>query len=104
MVPPARGGLLLLAGLCQERPEGLAFAVLTTEANGPVRPAHDRMPAVLSPEAAAAWLERPDPSLLGPAPDDWLTATEVSPRVNSPENDDPACLEPAAPPRQGSLF
>ena len=98
------GGLLLLAGLCQEQPEGLAFAILTTPANAAVSRAHDRMPAVLSPQAAAAWLERPNPALLAPAPDGWLAATEVSPRVNSPENDDPACLEPAAPDRQGSLF
>ena len=32
--------------------------------------------------------------LLVPASDDLLVGTPVSPRVNSVQNDDPACLEP----------
>jgi hypothetical protein len=42
-----------------------------------------------------------------PCPDEWLTAVEVSPLVNSPKNNTPEVLEPAvtggAGPR-GSLF
>jgi putative SOS response-associated peptidase YedK len=56
------------------------------------------MPVLLPPARAREWLERADSGLLVPAPDDFLTATEVSTRVNSVANDDPACLEPPAPP------
>lgn len=105
---PRDGGLLLLAGLVldrvQARDGGPAFVILTTEANAAVALAHDRMPAILSGETAQLWLERPDPALLRPAPPDTLVATAVSPRVNSVAHDDPACIEPARPPVQGSLF
>jgi putative SOS response-associated peptidase YedK len=56
------------------------------------------MPVLLPPARAREWLERADSGLLVPAPDEFLTATEVSTRVNSVANDDPACLEPPAPP------
>jgi len=101
---PPGGGLILLAGLCQERAGGLCFAILTTEPNGLVRPIHDRMPALLTRAQGEAWLARPDPGLLGPAPEGALVATPVSPRVNAVENDDPDCLAPAPEPGQGSLF
>ena len=35
--------------------------------------------------------------LLGPCPAEWLEAVAVSPRVNSPANDDPECLAPPEP-------
>lgn len=96
--------LLLMAGLCREQADGLAFVILTTDANAVVRPAHDRMPALLSREGAERWLSGAEPEPPGPAPDAWLVATEVSPRVNAVANDDPACLEPPLRPAQGSLF
>jgi putative SOS response-associated peptidase YedK len=96
---PRGGGLLYLAGLALPGPGGdQCFAVLTTEASGLVAAAHDRMPVLLPPGRAREWLERADSGLLVPAPEDFLTATEVSTRVNSVANDDPACLEPPAPP------
>lgn len=105
---PRGGGLLYLAGLTVPGPDGQpCFAVLTTEASGLVAEAHDRMPVLLAPARAREWLERADSGLLVPAPDDFLTATEVSTRVNSVANDDPACLEPPSPPppeRQLSLL
>lgn len=97
------GGLLLLAGLCQERQGELSFVILTTEASADVRGLHGRMPAILSPEGAASWLEHPDPALLAPAPAGSLVGQPVSLRVNSVANDDPGCLAPAEPPGQGSL-
>jgi putative SOS response-associated peptidase YedK len=97
------GGLLLLAGLCQEQEGGLSFVILTTEASADVRGLHGRMPAILSPRDAASWLEQPDPGLLAPAPEGSLAARAVSLRVNSVANDDPGCLAPAEPPGQGSL-
>jgi len=58
--------------------ESLAFVILTTPANNLVRPLHDRMPVLLSPEGAERWLARPDAALLAPAPAAWLATREVS--------------------------
>jgi putative SOS response-associated peptidase YedK len=93
------GKLLLFAGLYEEGrgADGGAerrFVVLTTPANALVSPVHDRMPAILSREEAAAWLDAPVQSLLRPAPADLLIATPVSRRVGSVKNDDPDCLRP----------
>ncbi len=101
---PAGGGLLLLAGLCREERGELAFVILTTAAGPDVARVHDRMPAVLSAGAAEAWLERPDPALLAPAPEGWLRSREVSPRVNAAGNDDPSLLDPLPPGGQGRLL
>ena len=78
------------------------FAVLTTEANELVRPAHDRMPVIVLPGRYGLWLDPAvqDPGelapLLRPYPADAMRAVPVGPRVNSPHNDGPECLEPAA--------
>ncbi len=101
---PSGGGLLLLAGLWREEKGELAFVILTTPAGPDVARIHDRMPAVLSADAAEAWLERPDAALLAPAPEGWLRSREVSPRVNAVANDDPGLLDPLPPPRQGRLL
>lgn len=106
-------GLLLLAGLYEDdaaepAPGRRRFTVLTVAPNAVVAEVHDRMPAILQPDEAAAWLVAPSARLLHPAADDLLVATPVSARVNSVKNDDPACLDPpdgARPPRrQLSLF
>jgi putative SOS response-associated peptidase YedK len=74
--------------------------ILTTEANGMMRPIHDRMPVILGPEAWGQWLDPegkeslPLKPLLRPYPDDWLTAYPVSTRVNNPKYDAPACVAP----------
>ncbi len=97
--PP--GELLLFAGLYEDAGEPLPrFTVLTTAPNALVAKVHDRMPVVLSRERALAWLEAPSPELLAPVAESALVATEVSPRVNSVANDDPSCLERAAPPTE----
>ncbi|HUL60225.1 MAG TPA: SOS response-associated peptidase [Anaeromyxobacteraceae bacterium] len=95
------GRPLLLAGLFEEREGALAFAILTTGAAGPVRPIHDRMPVLLPEEGLGAWLAGTGPA---PATDAELIGRPVSPRVNSVEHDDPACLEPPAPERQLKLL
>ena len=94
------GKLLTFAGLAIENCGALAFVILTTGANDLLRPVHDRMPVLLSLEGAASWLARPDPKLLAPAPEGWLTGREVSSRVNAVANDGPELLEAPAPPRQ----
>jgi putative SOS response-associated peptidase YedK len=95
----ADGKLLLMAGLCVEG----RFTVLTTAPNDLVRPIHDRMPAILSPEEARVWLGAPTAKVLHPAPEGVLEARPVSSRVNSVKNDDPACLAPSEGPRQLTL-
>lgn len=76
------------------------FTILTTEPNDLARRVHDRMPVILEPRDYALWLD-PDRvpgelrPLLRPFPAPAMTAYAISTRVNSPANDDPACLEPA---------
>ncbi len=74
--------------------------ILTTEASERLRPLHDRMPVIVSPEDYARWL---DPRLeqaedlmplLRPYTDDSLVALPVSRVVNSPRNDRPECIQP----------
>jgi putative SOS response-associated peptidase YedK len=96
----ADGKLLLLAGLW----EAGRFTVLTTTANPTVAGVHDRMPVILTPDDAQAWLLAPTERLLRPAPEGLLAVRAVSARVNSVRNDDPACLEPPAPAAQLSLL
>ncbi len=96
-------GLFAFAGIWDEALLGdgspvEAFAILTTEPNRIMVPIHDRMPVLLAREAWATWLESDTPgqlsALLVPAPDEVLTAFPVGNRVNSPANDDAACIEP----------
>jgi len=73
--------------------------IVTTEANERLRAIHHRMPVILAPEAYDLWLDPETPgsqaqALLGPAPSDWFTTYRVSPKINSPANDDPALIEP----------
>lgn len=79
------GGLFLMAGLWQEG----RYVVLTCDAKEPVAEIHDRMPVLLEADAAHRWLEAGE---LTPSQD--LRRAPVSPRINRPEIDDPACLEP----------
>ena len=79
-----------------------SVAILTTSANGVMRPFHDRMPCLIPPEHYGAWLD-PEASrgvlagLLAPADDDWLAVTAASPLVNSAKSEGPECVAgPAA--------
>ncbi len=106
--PP--GDLLMFAGLyeswrnAQSGERLRTFTILTTDANELVAKVHDRMPVLLPLDHVDEWLFVPvqnaEPyaeklmTLLRPAPDGALVATEVSRRVNSVANDDPGCLEP----------
>jgi putative SOS response-associated peptidase YedK len=73
------------------------FAVITCPANDLVTDIHDRMPVIIPPEAYDRWLANiePDPrDLLVPYPSDPMTMWPISTRVNKPEHDDAAILEP----------
>ena len=77
--------------------------IITTDANELMADIHNRMPVILAPEDYDQWL---DPqvqdkekllTLLRPYPADELTAHPVSTLVNSPRNENPACIEPLGP-------
>lgn len=99
---------LLLAGLWEQwpgnenEPETRSFTIITTTPNELMATLHDRMPVILQPESQKNWLESKDPptDLLHPYPSELLLCREVSTRVNSPKNNDPACIEP----ERGLLF
>jgi putative SOS response-associated peptidase YedK len=71
--------------------------IITCPANDLVAPLHDRMPVVLAPETHGRWLDPKEDArgLLRPCPSAWLEAFPVDRRVNSPNNDDPECIQPA---------
>ncbi len=99
------GAPFAFAGLW-ERWEGAGEAgavesctIVTTEANARLMAIHHRMPVILAPGAYEAWLDPATPgaeaqALLRPAPSEWFTAYRVSPKINSPANDDPALIAP----------
>src|SRR3712207_2206624 len=82
-------------------PEIRSCAILTTGPNALVERIHDRMPVILPPDTYDVWLdpasERDElTALFAPYPEDTLEAYPVSRFVNSPANNDPRCVEPAA--------
>jgi len=106
----ADGGLVLLGGLFQAPSAGdpdPRFTVLTTRPNKLIAAVHDRMPVIVPGARLDDWLTGSPAdaaTLIRPAPEAELVATAVSRRVNSVANDDAACLGPAEPEAQGSLF
>jgi len=107
-------GLFAFAGLFehwqavpgQSSPDDVASCtILTTEANGPLREFHDRMPVILEPQDYAAWL---DPTVEDAARVQPLCRSldaakmqhwPVSQRVNGPKRDEPECIRPFRQPR-----
>jgi putative SOS response-associated peptidase YedK len=119
------GRLIALAGLWDRwrAPASSAEAhepiesctILTTPANELVARLHDRMPLMLDRDDYERWLDPDvkDPDalapLLRPYPAEQMVAIPVSPRLNSPQVDDPTLIEPMDPgavpvPRQRTLF
>ena len=75
--------------------------ILTTGANSLVGEIHDRMPVIVAPDAYDLWLDPTSEKdelygLLAPYPEDEMEAYPVSRFVNSPSNNEPRCIEPAA--------
>ncbi|MFZ5915305.1 MAG: SOS response-associated peptidase [Chloroflexota bacterium] len=102
-----------LAGLWEywEGAEGAleSCTILTTTPNDLMRPLHDRMPVILSPEHHDLWLdaavqqtERLQP-LLAPYSSQNMTAYPIGAWVNKPANEGPRCIEPLAQPGQIGL-
>lgn len=73
--------------------------ILTTSPNPVVAELHDRMPVILPPERYDEWLSAAElaserlVTLLSAFPAEEMEAYPVSRHVNSPANDDPACIE-----------
>ena len=58
---------LALAGIYQiDRDGKMQCCLITTEANGVMRPVHDRMPVLFNKETGRLWLEKYDSGLLVP--------------------------------------
>ncbi len=78
--------------------------IVTTAANGLVGLLHDRMPAILAPDAFSAWLDVDgvEPAkalpLLKPAPEAALELVEIGTFVNRVANDAPEAQSPVAAP------
>ncbi|HSH76442.1 MAG TPA: SOS response-associated peptidase [Longimicrobiales bacterium] len=104
-VHPRAGGLISLAGIWERwsRPGAeprYTFAILTTDASEEVAHIHGRMPVIVGPADRDRWLSpRSEPralsGLLRPSPPGSLDSHAVSRRVNRPEEDDAALIEPA---------
>jgi putative SOS response-associated peptidase YedK len=85
--------------------------IVTTAANGTLKPIHERMPVIVPREAFDLWLNCTDvdaktaEALVAPAPEGMLEAYEISTAVNRTANDNPKLLEPVgeAPPEPATL-
>ena len=98
-------GPFAFAGIWREQEGGEGAephcAIITTEPNALVGKVHDRMPAILRPEAEGDWLSLDTPpeqalELLASYPEGEMRAYEVSTLVNSPAHDTPEVTRPAA--------
>lgn len=109
----SRSGLIGLAGLWSSWRDDdgnrvLSFTIVTSPPNELIESLHDRMPVVIGRQDYERWLHT-DPlppealdDLIHPAPEEVFEVFEVAPIVNSPHNDEPACIEPSE--LQPSLF
>ena len=80
----------------------LSFTIITTGPNELMKPIHDRMPVILHKEDEELWLDTSMSDegklleLLRPYDSKEMKQYEVSLDVNSPKQDGPECIEPAA--------
>jgi putative SOS response-associated peptidase YedK len=101
------GALLVFAGLWEQwhGPDGGTLdscTILTMAAEEPIRPIHDRMPVILSPDHHTLWLDPATPAPLlhdviaqGGASAAALHLAPVGPFVNHAANEGPECLRPS---------
>jgi putative SOS response-associated peptidase YedK len=79
------------------------FTIITTDPNALVRRIHNRMPVIYDVAMGRQWLEHSFgnrattlAAVLRPWPSELMEAWDVSPVVNAPENDIPACIQPVS--------
>jgi putative SOS response-associated peptidase YedK len=105
-VRPKAGGPLAFAGLWETwtGPNGEEVdtaTIITTPANRLLAAIHDRMPAIVAPDAFNLWLdcaavdELTAAALIAPAADAMLECYPVSTAVNRAANDSPDLIAPA---------
>ena len=103
---PKDGALFAFAGLSEnvDNADGtpaLSCAIITTRANGLMKPVHDRMPVILPKERWEEWLDNSSfdegrlAGMLLPFPDEAMALRRVSGAVNSPKNDFEDLIKPA---------
>ncbi|MDR6225920.1 SOS response-associated peptidase [Desmospora profundinema] len=77
-----------------------SFTIITTRPNEKMAEVHDRMPVILHPAEESMWLDSQiqDPALLTPLLEPFdsekMAFYPVDRLVNSPKNDEPACIRP----------
>lgn len=104
-IHPEDGGLVSFAAIWDRwEPPGEetrhSFAVLTMPSGGAVAAIHDRMPVVIDRSDRARWLARGTDAhdalaLVRATEQPLYDCRAVSPRVNRPDQDDPALIDPA---------
>ncbi len=73
--------------------------IITMEANEKIKPFHDRMPLILPQEDYEKWLDpkneykRDIQAMIRPYASEAMVVYPVSPLVNKPQNDGPACIK-----------
>lgn len=100
----ADGRPFAMAGLWEHWDKGdrplETCSIITIAANTAMAAVHHRMPVILEPGDLSIWLAGSDgqqqQALLQPCADDRLESYPVSRQVNSPRNDGPELIEPAA--------
>lgn len=102
-IAPADGGVIQLAGLWETNKRATgeeiqSCTIITTAANTALASVHDRMPVMLTEDAAQKWMaqdcdSKEAQSLLGAAENDFFTIHQVSTFVNNARHEGPQCLE-----------
>lgn len=77
-----------------------SFTIITLPANEMMKKIHDRMPAILDPDAESLWIDHSlnmnqSLELLSPYPSELMHMTELSPLVNKVSANGPELLVPA---------
>jgi putative SOS response-associated peptidase YedK len=73
----------------------MSSTIITGEPNEFVREIHTRMPVILPEQHHDAWLSgEAGKEVLVPYPEDQMKACPISPRENSPMNNDPEIITP----------
>ncbi len=99
-IRPRNGGIVAFGALVEtwSSADGSQIdtaGILTTSANGFLRPIHERMPVVVKPEDYARWLNcktllpREVADIMRPVQDDFFEAIPVSDKVNKVANTSP---------------
>ena len=103
-IHPRDGSIIGFAGLWDiwTNPEGEPIescTIITTAANELIKPLHDRMPLIITPDDYGVWLTGNvdgASDVVRMSSSVPLQAYPVSTRVNKPANDDPGCIERVA--------